>query len=357
MPLNQQQSRLPISRHVLLVVLLVASLALATLYAREGQDGPLHSAQNAVMGVTGSVGSVGAGLGAAGEASADALQNATADPNTLTGLREQNAELRSLLASAEESRQEADRLRALLEMKEAASVSGPVAHIVGRSGNAWDQSITIDVGSSSGVVGGMTVMGATGVIGQVSHASENSSTVRLLTDPNSGAAAMVQSSRASGIVRGSINGLMYLEDLDEDEIPAVGDIVVTSGLGGSYERGLLIGTVANVNKTETDATGDILVSPNGDVSMLEEVIVVFSVSEAKSNSSASSASASTQSETVEGTSEAVEYDENGNPIESDGTESDEYAESGEYSESEDYESEDYESEDYESVDGTEEVTE
>ena len=318
MPLNMQQNGLPITRNVLLVILVVVSLVLATVYAREGQDGPLHSVQNAVMGVTGPVGSVGAGLGSAVDASGDALQDATANPTTLSGLREQNEELRSLLASAEEYRQEADRLRGLLEMKEAAGVTGPVAHIIGRSGNAWDQSITIDLGTSSGVADGMTVMGATGVIGQVSHAFENTSTVRLLTDPNSGAAVMVQSSRANGIVRGSINGLMYLEDLDEEEIPKVGDIVVTSGLGGSYERGLLIGTITNVNKTETDSTGDILVTPNGDVSMLEEVIVVFKAPEIKADSSKSSESASKNAESADAQTgengEAVEYDENGDPI-------------------------------------------
>lgn len=319
MPLNMQQNGSSIARNVLLVVLIVASLALATVYAREGQDGPLHTVQNTVMGVTGSVGSVGSGLGAAADASGSALADATANPTTLSGLRQQNEELRNLLASAEEYRQEADRLRGLLDMKEAAGVTGPVAHIIGRSGNAWDQTITIDIGASSGVSGGMTVMGATGVIGQVSHAFENTSTVRLLTDPNSGAAVIVQSSRANGIVRGSINGLMYLEDLDEEEIPKVGDIVVTSGLGGSYERGLLIGTISNVNKSETDSTGDILVTPNGDASMLEEVIVVFTASQVKADSSKSSASAEKSSESADGQAseegESVEYDENGDPIE------------------------------------------
>lgn len=322
----QLQSGSPIVRNVLLVVLLVASLALATMYAREEQDGPLHSAQSAVMGVTGSVGSVGSSIGVAGESSIEALHDATANPTTLSGLREQNEELRSLLATAEEYRQEADRLRALLEMKEAAGVTGPVAHIIGRSGNAWDQSITIDLGTSSGVSGGMTVMGATGVIGQVSHAYEDTSTVRLLTDPNSGAAVMVQSSRANGIVRGSINGLMYLEDLDEGEIPKVGDIVVTSGLGGSYERGLLIGTVSNVNKTEADSTGDILVTPNGDVSMLEEVIVVFKAPEVKADSNKSS-----ESESKSADSSDTQEQEN-----AEGSEGGEGEESGDYGDAVEY---------------------
>lgn len=276
MPLNLQQIGSPIARRALFVILLVVSLVLATLYAREGNEGPIHSVQNAVMGVTGRVGSVGAGVGAATTAGGQAVEDLTANQNTLNGLREQNEELRRLLAEAEEYRQEANRLQGLLNMKQSAGVNGPVAHVIGRSSNAWDQSLTIDLGTEEGVAGGMTVMGMSGVIGQVSQAQAHTSTVRLLTDPNSGAAAMIQSSRANGIVRGSISGLLYLEDLDEDVIPAEGDVVVTSGLGGSYERGLVIGTVVSVSKTASDSTGDVIVQPNGSASMLEEVIVVFS---------------------------------------------------------------------------------
>ena len=160
-------------------------------------------------------------------------------------------------------------------MKKVSGVTGPVAHIIGRSTNAWDQSITIDMGAEEGVESGMTIMGATGVIGQVTRTTAHTSTVRLLTDPNSGAAVMIQSSREDGIVRGSANGILYLEDLDEDVIPSVGDVIVTSGLGGSYERGLIVGSVVSVNKTASNPTGQIMVNPNDRASVLEEVIVVF----------------------------------------------------------------------------------
>lgn len=276
MPLNLHNIGSNTTRRALFVILLVVSLVLAGVYAREGESGPIHKVQNTVMGITGHVGTVSAGLGAATEATGAALEDATANPTTLNGLREQNEQLRRMLSEAEEYRQEANRLQGLLNMKQKSGITGPVARIVGRSMNAWDRSITIDLGTEEGVVGGMTVMAANGVIGQVSHAEAHRSTVRLLTDANSGAAVMIQSSRADGIVRGSISGLLYLKDLDEDVIPEVGDVVVTSGLGGSYERGLVVGTVVSVSKTVSDSTGDVIVDPNGDVAMLEEVIVVFS---------------------------------------------------------------------------------
>lgn len=275
MPSNYQQSG-PLTRRAVFVALLIVSLVLATVYAREGDDGPIHAAQNGVMAVTGQVGRVGAGIGGGTEMLGNVADDATANPATLTALREQNEELRKLLADTDEYRQEAERLRALLDMKQVSGVTGQAAHIIGRSANAWDQSITIDLGSADGVEAGMTIMGATGVIGQVVRTADHSSTVRLLTDPNSGAAVMIQSTRAYGIVRGSLDGLLYLEDIDEDQIPQVGDVVLTSGMGGSYERGLIVGAIVSVNKTTSNATGTIVVSPNDDASLLEEVIVVSS---------------------------------------------------------------------------------
>lgn len=275
MPMKTQQTGSKTTRHILLAVAIVLSIVLMTLYAREGDDGFVHGVQAGVMNVTGQAGGATAVVRVGVESLGEAAADATADATTLTALREQNQQLRQMVANAEEYRQEVDRLRGLLDMKQVSGVTGPVARIIGRSTNAWDQSITIDLGSSSGVKPGMTIMGATGVIGQVSRAAESTSTVRLLTDPNSGAAVMIQSSREDGIVRGSTNGMLMLEDLGEDVIPQEGDVVLTSGLGGSYERGLIVGSVVSVNKTSSNPAGTILVSPNDSASALEEVIVVF----------------------------------------------------------------------------------
>ena len=285
------------ARTIVLVVLLVVSLGLAGVYTQEGQEGPLHSVQTKVMSVTGRISGVGAGLGTAASAANDAVDNVTANPETLSGLREQNEQLRQLLAETEEYRQEVDRLRDLLDMKQVSGVSGPIAHVIGRSTTAWDQSVTIDLGSADGVSSGMTIMGATGVIGQVSRAAEHTSTVRLLTDPNSGAAVMVQSTRANGIVRGSLSGLLYLEDIDEDKTPEVGDVILTSGLGGSYERGLIVGAVVSVGDA-TFGGGSIVVNPNDSAEVLEEVIVVFKAPSSPSSQTEVGADGQVQSDDV-----------------------------------------------------------
>ncbi|HIW77271.1 MAG TPA: rod shape-determining protein MreC [Candidatus Gordonibacter avicola] len=277
MALNFQQNGSASMRRVLLVVLLVASLALATLYAREGENGPLHTVQNAVAGAVAPFKFAGAAVDDATSSMGDGLADLTADETSLTSLREENQQLRNLLSQADEYKQEAERLEGLLNLKNSYDIDGVAARVVGKSIEAYDQFITIDAGSADGVNTGMTVMGSSGVIGQVFRTTERTADVRLLTDSKSGAAALVQSSRAEGIVRGSLEGLLYLENIDETKVPQVGDVIVTSGLGGSYVRGLIIGTVVRVDTAAGNATGRIVVSPNDTAASLEEVLVVKSL--------------------------------------------------------------------------------
>jgi rod shape-determining protein MreC len=122
-------------------------------------------------------------------------------------------------------------------------------------------------------------MGSSGVIGQVVSVAPSTCQVRLLTDPQSGCAALIQSTRAEGIVRGSLDGLLYLENIGADVNIQVGDVVLTSGLGGSYTRGLIIGTVVRVEGSAGNNTRKIVVMPNDTVTLLEEGLVVFSAAD------------------------------------------------------------------------------
>lgn len=295
MSLNFQQSASPFIRRILAIVLLVFSLVLAIVYLREGDEGALHALQAGVRGGDAPVSQVGAGIDGAADAASTALSDATASEGTLSQLRAQNAELRQLVSDAEESRQEAQRLEGLLNMKESTGLEGLGAKVIGRSSDAWNQSLVINVGAEDGVSTGMAVMGASGVIGQVSNVSQGTASVRLLTDANSGAAVMIQSSRAHGIVRGSLDGLLRLEDIDEGSLPSVGDVVITSGLGGSYVSGLLVGSVVSVDASSANATGTIIVSQNAKVSAMEEVFVVTGQGSAATDASSRSAGGSSSS--------------------------------------------------------------
>lgn len=288
-------------RRVLLIGLIVASVVMMTVYGREGETGPLHTLQSAVSGAVSPLRIVGGSIESATSTVGDTVDNITADQSTLSGLREYNEQLVQQYSQMEECKQEAQRLQKLLDLKDTYQIEGTGARVIGRSSEAWSQTVIINKGSDDGVSTGQTVMGTSGVVGQIVSTSSHTATVRLLTDPQSGAAAMVQSSRAEGILRGSLVGLLYLEDLDADAEVNVGDVVVTSGLGGSYARGLIIGTVVKVDAQQGDTSRRAVVSPNDAISTLEDVLVVSSVgsdaddSDDSSTSSSSSSTASSSS--------------------------------------------------------------
>ena len=154
MALNFQQSGSASAKRVLLVVLLVISLALATLYAREGEDGPLHAVQGAVAVAVGPFKFVGAAAGAGASSVGEGVENLTADESTLSGLRESNEELRRRLAEADEYKQEAERLEGLLDLKQSYDIDGVAARVVGKSVEAYNQTVTLDVGRDDGVESG-----------------------------------------------------------------------------------------------------------------------------------------------------------------------------------------------------------
>ncbi|WP_296010359.1 rod shape-determining protein MreC [uncultured Adlercreutzia sp.] len=279
MALNfQNHSPAPLGRVSLIATLLV-SLVCIGIYQAEGATGPLHSVQAAVAGIMTPAQQVSAPLGAAVESAEQSAADDGAAEETLSALREQNAQLVQQIATAEEQRLENERLRGLLNLRDIYEITGVSGRVIGRTTDAWNQTVTLDVGSNSGVESGLTVMGPTGVVGQVISVTGSTCRVRLLTDPQSGAAAMVQSSRAEGIVRGSMDGLLYLENIGADVNIQVGDVVLTSGLGGSYTRGLVIGTVARVEGSAGTDTRKIIVAPNGTVSLMEEALVVFSAAD------------------------------------------------------------------------------
>lgn len=297
-------------RRVLLIGLIVASVVMMTVYGREGETGPLHTLQSAVSGAVSPLRIVGGSIESATSTVGDTVDNITADQSTLSGLREYNEQLVQQYSQMEEYKQEAQRLQKLLDLKDTYQIEGTGARVIGRSSEAWSQTVIINKGSDDGVSTGQTVMGTSGVVGQITSTSSHTATVRLLTDPQSGAAAMVQSSRAEGILRGSLVGLLYLEDLDADAEVNVGDVIVTSGLGGSYARGLIIGTVVKVDAQQGDTSRRAVVSPNDAISTLEDVLVVSSVgsdaddSDDSSTSSSSSSTASSSSSSLNSSTSA-----------------------------------------------------
>lgn len=277
-----------------LVVLTVVSLALFIVGVREGDSGLLHGVRGVFQTVASPVRLVGSFVSSPVSAVGNVVGNLTADSATLSELEEENEQLKAQVAKLSEYEQQATTLTELLQLRNQYSLTSTAARVTGQSSDSWTSTITIDKGSAAGIAVGMPVTSANGVIGQVSECGPSSATVRLVTDENSGVSAMVQSSRAQGQVVGSPDGSLRMTLVRSDQKVAVGDTIVTSGLGGVYPKGLPIGTVTNVTKTSGSMYYDITVEPLTVIDNLEEVLVITSITDDQKASAEDVAAANEQ---------------------------------------------------------------
>ena len=120
----------------------------------------------------------------------------------------------------------------------------------------------------------MGVMSSCGLYGQVESVSSGTSVVRLITDADSSVSAMIQGTRSTGIITGSYDGTLVMEYVDAESSVGEGDIVITSGAGGTYPRGIVVGTVASVEKDSSKMYHRIIVTPISSIRNCEEVLVL-----------------------------------------------------------------------------------
>ncbi len=263
-------------RFGLLAVLVLVGLALTTLWFRESATGPLHRVQIAAHAATAPIGSAGEWATTPVRSAGRWTSNFIASRSEMATLRLQNATLRARVAELEEARLENARLRALIAMTQRGKIKALGAGVIGRPSGTWEGFITIDKGKADGVESGMAVTGASGLLGRTTDVTEHSSRVQLITDQRSGVAAMIQSSRAAGILNGSVEGDLRLNYVSRETTVRPGDVVVTSGMGGVYPKGLLIGDVIKARKDPGELYQRIEVRPTAQISGIEEVLVLLS---------------------------------------------------------------------------------
>lgn len=202
------------------------------------------------------------------------MHNLGASQATLTELENENAQLASQLSALEEYKLENTRLNQLLDIKNAYNLKSTAARVIGTQLDAWERIIVIDKGSNSGVGLNMAVMDAYGLMGQVIEASPNSAKVRLINDERSGVSAMIQHSRVPGVVMGTVDGSLTLNYIPVSEQVSEGDMVVTSGMGGIYPKGIAIGRVKSVQKDSAALYLTIVVEPISKHFNPEEVLII-----------------------------------------------------------------------------------
>ena len=201
----------------------------------------------------------------------------------LTRVKEENRRLlqtikiqNERLIRGNEAILENERLKGLLAMRERLGGTTVAVSVIAEESTPWFRTVTIDRGTAAGIREGMPVVALNGIVGRVIRAGATSARVLLVTDQASAMAATVQRSRARGVVRGKGGDLCTLEFASRQDDIKLGDIVVTSGIGGVYPKGIPIGEVTMVKKGEYGIFQTVTIRPAVTLSRLEELLVLVS---------------------------------------------------------------------------------
>ena len=217
----------------------------------------------------------------------EGLGNIKATVQDLSTLHEQNEQLRveveQLRAQnleASEFAAENQRLRALLGYKETAKQFDLLAaRVIGRESATWSSMIVINRGAADGLSEDMAVVTELGLVGHLSEVGLNSSKVQLILDPRSSVGTLVQrpESRVAGIVEGDMNNptMPRMVNIPKDADVQVGDVIVTSGFGGVYPKGIVVGHVKEIRNDEGGLLKYGVLETTVNFQKLEDVAVIM----------------------------------------------------------------------------------
>ncbi len=164
-------------------------------------------------------------------------------------------------------------LEELLAFKENLPFEPLAARVVGKEPAYWYQTIVVDRGRKDDVLAGMVVLAPGGAVGQIIHTSENYAKVLLANAPSSAIDAMIQKNRIRGILKGAGEKGYVLQYVLKNADVAVGDHIVTAGLGGVFPAGIPLGRVIRVQRKQRGMFQEIEVEPHVDFQKLEVVLI------------------------------------------------------------------------------------
>jgi rod shape-determining protein MreC len=175
------------------------------------------------------------------------------------------------LIRLQELEQENRRLRALLNMRPDPLFHTVFARVIGDSSSAFARAFVLDVGEEDGIQIDTPVVGAAGLVGRIVRTFSRTSHALSLQDINSRVPVLVQRSRARGIVSGTNNRLLSLEYFSKDSDIRIGDLLLTSGMGGVFPKGLPVGQAISVAPHEEGLFLKVTIRPMVDIDRTEEV--------------------------------------------------------------------------------------
>lgn len=256
----------------LVVVLLIAAVVSLALH----ETGQLKPLEDLVMIVVGPLQRSSAGLTGSGAELFQTFRDVRELRAANQLLREANDALTSENIRLREIEAENATLRELLQFKRNAPNYQMLAgEVVGRDPNPLLRYIIVSVGEMDGVKPGMPVVaGGSRLVGRVAQVLPRASKVQLINDAASAVNALVESSRAAGLVQGQTDGGLKMSYIHMGDEVVPGDIILTSGLGGNFPRALVIGQVTDVEKRDIDLFQSANVRPAANLDQLEIVLVI-----------------------------------------------------------------------------------
>ena len=199
----------------------------------------------------------------------------------LQQVRQENETLRTQLAQLQIQMQQerglaeqARTLQSLLELHQQAPLETAGAAVIGAGASAEFRTMTIDKGTQAGFKPDMAVISPAGIVGRIITPSLRAAKVQLLIDRNAAAGALIERSRAQGVVIGTGTDRLRMDYVSGTADVKVGDRVVTSGIDGIYPKGFVIGQIESIQRGAGEF-GGILVRPAVDFAALEAVLVVL----------------------------------------------------------------------------------
>lgn len=183
-------------------------------------------------------------------------------------LEEENLQLREALIAS-------GRLERIAEIRADFEVPMLPTELVGVDPSPWFRSVLVDDGRSNGVRSGMPVISELGLVGLVTETSQGTARVTLVLDRQSAVDGIVQRSRSRGIVRGRGTDELDFEFVVRGRDVRIGDVVISSGLGGVYPKGIRIGEITSVSDPGSGLLQTAKLTPSVEFGRLEQVFVML----------------------------------------------------------------------------------
>jgi rod shape-determining protein MreC len=200
-----------------------------------------------------------------------ALQQVRAENELLT---QQLGELRVRLQEERGLAQQSQSLQQLLDLKTSTRLSTTAASVIAGGASPEFRTITVDKGTGDRLHADMAVIAPAGVVGRVIQPSSRASKVQLLIDRNAAAGALIERTRAQGVVVGTGADQLRMDYVPGSADVRAGDMVVTSGIDGIYPKGFVIGQIQSVHRGAGEYSA-IVIRPAVDFTSLEAVLIVL----------------------------------------------------------------------------------